>query len=212
MQVAEKKDMIKRILFYWAKLYTRGINEGDSYEILNKTICILITNYNIEELDSLTEYHTEWKIIENKYRKTVLTPVFEIHIISLPKLKNTKSSMNIKEEKLLRWCEFLLDPNNKNIERYDKIMKAKTELEKLKEDKREVWLAEQRQKYILDMKATEAFGYDKGMKEGIQKGMKEGIQKGSKEIAKNLLKEKVDVEIIVKVTKLTKDEIEKLKK
>ena len=199
MQVAEKADMVKRILFYWAKLYSKGVKEGDSYMQLNKTICILITNYEPKEVEKIAEYHTEWKIIETKYRKTVLTPVFELHIISLPKLNKVKEIKG-GEEKLLSWCEFLINPNNSDIERYDKIMKAKTELEKLKQDKREEWLAEQRQKYLWDMQGSEKFGYDKGMEEK------------SKQIAKKMLEKGMDIKTIGEITELTEEEIENLDK
>ena len=42
-------------------------------------------------------------------------------------------------------------------------------------------------------------------------GIKEGIEKSRKEIAKNMLKEKISIEVISKATGLTKEEIESLK-
>jgi predicted transposase/invertase (TIGR01784 family) len=53
------------------------------------------------------------------------------------------------------------------------------------------------------------------MEEGIKKGLEEGVKKGSNdekiEIAKNMLKENIEIDTIIKVTKLTKEEIAKLK-
>ena len=79
------------------------------------------------------------------------------------------------------------------------IRKAKEVLEEISKDKRERYLAELREKYILDQKAIEDAGYDKGLKDGIKK------------IAKNLLKLNMSIEQIEKATGLTKEEIEKLK-
>ena len=45
----------------------------------------------------------------------------------------------------------------------------------------------------------------------FEKGEIKGIEKGKIEVAENLLKSKIDVNIIVKSTGLTKDEIEALK-
>ena len=53
-----------------------------------------------------------------------------------------------------------------------------------------------------------------GKKEGIAEGRVEGKSEGEKnkaiEIAKNMLKENFDIETIIKVTGLTKEEVEKL--
>ena len=135
--------------------------------------------------------------VMDKYRKTVLTLIFELHIISLPKLNLAKEKLDEKERKLLKWCEFLVNPYNVDVEGYDKIMEAKEEIEKIRKDKRERWLAEQRQKYIWDMKATEKFGYEKGSNDK------------SKEIAKKMMDEGIDIETVIKVTGLTEEEINK---
>jgi predicted transposase/invertase (TIGR01784 family) len=56
----------------------------------------------------------------------------------------------------------------------------------------------------------------KGMERGIEKGIKRGKEVGKKEakieIAKNLLFANIDIETIIKSTKLTVKEIEELKK
>ncbi len=66
-------------------------------------------------------------------------------------------------------------------------------------------------------------GFSEGAERGIKEGLKDGIQKGKIEgkkegkyeqkivIAKKMLKENIDINIITKITKLTKKEIEKLK-
>ena len=54
------------------------------------------------------------------------------------------------------------------------IKKAQKELEKISSDEHERYLAELREKYIMDQKATEDAGYYKGIKEGREEGIKEG--------------------------------------
>ena len=36
MQVVDKKNVEKRILYYWSKIYTQGIKESQDYEKLEK--------------------------------------------------------------------------------------------------------------------------------------------------------------------------------
>ena len=60
------------------------------------------------------------------------------------------------------------------------IKKAQKELEKISSDEHERYLAELREKYIMDQKATEDAGYYKGIKEGIEEGIKEGEIKRKK--------------------------------
>lgn len=60
------------------------------------------------------------------------------------------------------------------------IVMAKKVLDEISQDEHERYLAEMREKYILDQNATEAAGYDKGLKEGHKKGIEEGIKEGHK--------------------------------
>ncbi|MGN1269152.1 MAG: hypothetical protein ACI4U0_06670, partial [Candidatus Aphodocola sp.] len=57
-------------------------------------------------------------------------------------------------------------------------------------------------------------GMDAGKKEGIKKGIKEGIKEGSikkqREIAIEMLNNGMDFDIIEKITKISKEELEKL--
>ena len=55
-------------------------------------------------------------------------------------------------------------------------------------------------------------GKKEGIKAGIKEGVKEGIKKGKLETAAGLLKEKIPVETISRVTGLTPEEIDSLKK
>ena len=80
------------------------------------------------------------------------------------------------------------------------------ELPKFKKYKDKTQNQELRQKYIMDQKAIEDAGYDKG----YDSGTLDGEKKKSIEIAKKLKSKKIDIEDIVEITGLTKEEIEKL--
>lgn len=221
MQICDKKNIEKRLLFYWSKMYSQGIKQGQDYDELKRTIVILISDYNLEKLKKIPEYVTKWNIREEKYGKIILTDVLEIYIIELNKLKNGAVKDN---QKLNSWLYFIKSSKvvvNKNMREEDieEIKKAQKILEDISADEHEKWLAEMRLKYIRDKHAIEDFGYDKGYKSGQSKGIEigkeQGIEIGStkkqEEIARNLKQENVDIQFIARVTGLTEEEIEKIK-
>ena len=203
MQLSADKDIIKRILYYWSKQYSKELQKGHPYIDLKRTINVLIANFKIDILKNL-DFHTQWKIIEEKGRKTVLTDDLELHIIELPKMRNTTSGG--KDKKLVEWLHFLENPESKEVTSYMKnnesMKKAKEKLNTMSEDETIRRLAELREKAILDELEVKAYSY--------KKGKNDGIEQNNKEIAKKMKEENIDLSIILKITGLTKEEIEKL--
>ncbi len=66
-------------------------------------------------------------------------------------------------------------------------------------------------KCYRDLKNSLDTAKEEGVIEGIEKGIAKGIEKGKVEVAKNLIKNNVSIEIIMKSTGLTKEQIEQLK-
>ena len=54
--------------------------------------------------------------------------------------------------------------------------------------------------------------YDEGISQGIEQGISQGIEQEKLEIAKNMLKEKLDIATISRMTGLDADTLEKLSK
>ena len=205
MQLIEKDKLLERILYYWARIYTKNLKSGNDYINLRKTIEVLIVNFEIKELKEL-EYHSKWKIIEEKNRKLILTEDLELHIIEIPKIYRKEG----KEEELTKWIYFIENPESEKVGEYMKenkeMKEAKEKLEVMSEDERMQILAELKEKAIRDEKATERYGMKVGMERGLARGKKEK----TKEIAKRMKEEKMDIELIKKITKLTEEEIKKL--
>ena len=203
LQIVEQQDIIERILFYWSKLYTRGIKKSEEYEVLEKTIVILISDKKIESLKELEEYHTEWKIIETKNRKKILTDKFEIHIIEIEKVNESKKEYN---DKLLDWLYFLKNPESERVkekmEENGAIKEAKEKLDKISEDEKMQQLAWWREKAIYEENTAN--------KRAKRDGMREGIKLEKLETAKKMKNENLPIELIIKITELTKEEIERL--
>lgn len=198
MQCAKQDEIKDRILYYWSRVYSRDIKKGDEYGNLEKTISILIVDFETEELQDL-EYHTVWKIIEDKYRKTILTDKLEIRIINLTKIQELAK----EEDELLDWLFFLINPKCERVE--EKMKKSKplknayNKLSEMSNDEQMEQIAWWRYKAILEENTARNNGYKKG-----QEDTKE-------QIATEMIKLKIDIETISKVTGLSKETISKLK-
>ena len=81
MQILDKKNIEKRILFYWSKMYTSSIKSSMDYSELQKGIIILISSYNLNLLSDVADFITKWTIRAEKYGHLVLTDALEIYII-----------------------------------------------------------------------------------------------------------------------------------
>lgn len=204
-----------RYLYYWGKLYVNSIKSGDSFKKLKKTISILIANFEIKDLSEIHKFHTEWQIREKDYRKTILTNILEIHIISLPKLMKMIKNEEIpkQDEKLAIWSKFIVNPEmleESEMQRNKVVKKAKEELDKINKDEYERRLAELRQKAIRDDAAIRDFLYEEGLEKGIEDGKKQGTKETKKKIAKRMLESGIQIEEVIKITELSRCEIEEI--
>ena len=210
MQVVNQQNMEKRTLFYWGKLYTGSIHEGEPFYGLKKTITINLLDFNYFDTK---EYHTKWHIVEDTEKDKVLTDVLEIHFIELKKfIKKEKKPENKKEE----WLYFLDYSKRGMVEMLAKknkvIEKANEELEYLTGDAAIKRKAELREKWIMDYKNGMEGAKMMGIEEGLKKGIEQGIEQNRIEIIKEMIKQGINKEIICKITKMRDDEIEKIRK
>ena len=226
MQVVKSEHIAERILFYcWSKMYNKTIRQGCGYERAQKAICILIADFKLSNLTQIDKFYTRWKIMEENYTKQSFTDKLYIVIIELEKLKDIKE---IDNEELLNWCKFIKNPEEMEGEEMKNkyIKKAKEKLDEINQNEEERRLAEIRERTIRDEMAIRDSGYIDGKNDGIEIGKREGIKEGekkgkiegknegilerNKEIIKQMLKYNMSIENIIKITNLSKKEIESL--
>ena len=211
LQVSEYEYMDKRMLEYWSEMYTLKINSGDDYDVLKPCISILIANYKINKISDIKEYHTVWNLRERKYRNKILTKDIELHILEIPKIRNT----DIKKDELALWLKFIENPKNeeveKNMEESNCLKQAKEELAYLSSDPDFKRLVDARAGFLRDQNTFEVVGMKKGKAIGKEEGKEEGKKEEKIKIAKKLLEMKMPIKQIAEVTGLTEEEIEKLK-
>ena len=147
--------------------------------------------------------------LHNKeYRNKILTSYFQICIIELPKA--IKEYENNKDNQVLQWMKFLDNPQDmevrKIMEKNQDIKEAKEELDKISQDDR---LRRMALKAELERMDQEQRLYE-AKRDGKAEGKKEGIKQNQKETAIKMLKEKMDIKVITRITGLTEEEIKKL--
>ena len=205
IQIINRYNMIERTLFYWSGLYYNVLQKGEDYKEIKKVIAINILDYNEFEEGP---YHEIAKL-RREYLYKILTDKIEIHFIQIPKFKKQRKDMKTK---LDMWMDFISQIDEKEVKnamsKNKEIKKAQEEYEYLTGDEEERRIAFLREKAIRDENSIFDAGKDIGRKEGIEIG-KEQTQK---EIVKTMTKENMPIETIIKVTKLSREEIEKIQK
>ena len=157
MQVVRQKDIIQRILFYWSKIFSKEVKAGESYSQAKKTICILIANFELNNLQDIKKYISRWNLREEEFTKKVLTNMIDIYIIELPKVEKYGEIKGYKNLNL--WVKFINNPEvfemkeeykeDKDLkETVDAIIEARKNLEKLSENEHACYLADLREKYL----------------------------------------------------------------
>ena len=99
MQLSDHKNMLKRTLFYWSRLYNAQLQRGKGYQTLRPTITINICNFTIFE--DIPHYHSTYHLYEDRTLQRLQTrdDVLEIHFIEMNKF-------------LKEWHTNQLDPLN----------------------------------------------------------------------------------------------------
>ena len=223
-----ENNIEQRDTFYLASNYVNELKEGEPYTNCKKSIVINILNFTYYKRN---EYHSVARMIfeEPKEEEKVemgykeedryMTKYLEVHIIELPKFKIKNPKMHTKLEE---WLWLFIGSDEKVRE----ASKKNKEIEKIKRKLASMSLSpEERNNYEYRLRAirdeADAIEYktkqakEEGIKEGVEKGIEQGISQGIKQgieqTAKEMLKNNFTIEQIQTITKLTKEEIKKIK-
>ncbi|WP_297135345.1 Rpn family recombination-promoting nuclease/putative transposase [Terrisporobacter sp.] len=197
IQLKNEYNMVQRSLYYWSKLYEEQLTEEDRYDKLCRTVCINILDFKYLKNN---RFHNGYRLKEIETNEE-LTDLQEIHFIEIPKLKKFESSEEIVDL-LEGWVEFLRDPESEVVRKLEmsnkEIREAKDELYRLSRSSRERELYYMREKSLKDEISALASAEEKGM------------EKAKVDIARNMLKNGMDVNMVVDITGLSIDDIEKI--
>lgn len=200
VQLVNQYNMEKRTLFYWSKLFTEQLKEGQVFNELKKTITINILDFNYINLDS---YHTVFHLWEDKVRDYKLTDVLEIRFIELPKFSKKRPDLS---KPLDRWLAFIDGAPEEVLEMAAKeeptIAKAEELLEYFSS------LDEIRRYYdAREMAVHDEVSRIAGARE---EGKEEGKEEGQMEILKKLVSAGMEAEKIADITGVPLEKIKSL--
>lgn len=200
LQIRNEHNIKERTTTYASKTMSRSVGRGEKYEDIKQVIMVNILDYELFEYE---EYVSETITVLKEHRECEVISLIKYCFVELPKFRKQHPDMN---NKLNQWLAFLDDTDRgliKMAEEKNKVLqKARIEMNELTGDAAVQRLAELREKWEIDR--VTALHYAK--KEGKEEGMKIKTE----EIAKEMLKQGLSIEVIVSVTKLTREEIEKL--
>ena len=192
IQVRDEYNMVQRTLYYWSKIYSDQLGESENYKNLARTVCINILNFKLLDND---RYHNTYRLKELTTNEE-LTDIEEIHFIELPKSKEIKSEEVDNIDSLLKWIEFIKEPESETVRILEltdeSIRKAKTQLYKLSLDKKTIEQYRIREKAMYDEISALENSKEKGLQEcvkiGKEKRLKEGEIRGELKAKKKLAK------------------------
>lgn len=213
MEMINRGNIEIRLMRYVSKIFIKGLKVGEKYVEAKDSIAILIANFELAKHKEVKKILTEYEMREKDYGNIVLTDKIKVYILELPKIERMKS----EDKNLNLWIKFIKDLEVKhmadNEEKDEKleetikaIQEAKKKYEELCQDEHARYIAELREKYVEETASVRQMGYE----EGLEKGLETGQEKGKKEIAKMMKDNNYSIEEIMKMTKLSKEDIEKL--
>ena len=184
-------------------MYTENLKTSEVYTKLPKCITINIVGEGFD-LNSLI--HSEYNVVE-KHLNDRLSDELEIHFLNLAKVKDEENfEHDEKKKKLYNWLKFIETDNQevrKMLAQESPMMaKANATIEVMEMDPKERWLYENRMKYEHDKASWKHVGY--------QEGIERGSYQTKLETAKLMKQANCEIGFIMKMTSLSKDEIERI--
>jgi len=208
VQLRDKRNMDRRSLFYWSKLYAEALEKGHDYRELPDAIAINIVGYDFPPGGGA---HTRFRLREASDPSLELTSAMEIHFINVVKWRGQREK-DIANNPLHRWLAWL-DPESprelaEEAKGMDSAIASADERQAFVMQKREAReLYEMRQKAERDRRSEIAFALEKGMAQGMEKGRRIGERKGMEKIARNALAKGASAEFVHEITGLAMEEI-----
>ena len=163
---------------------------------------INILGFNLLDVE---DYISKTAIVLDKHREYEVLTGMKWYFIELPKFRKQNPDM---DEKINQWLVFIDDYNKELVKVAEKknetLKKARIEMNYLTGDAEVRRLAELREKWEMDRISA--------INHATRVGKEEGAKEKAIQIAKEMLNESISVETIMKLTKLSKEEIEKIKR
>ena len=180
VQLKDLHNMSERTLYYWAREYVSGIKAGQDYASLPRVVTINIVDFDHVKLE---QFHSVFRLREDKNPGYILTEVLEIHFLNMVRFRKLKAAGALSRDPLERWMLFFDERTPESelmevIKMDTAIEKAQKRMEEVTQDRDFMREYTRRMKATCDWTTSINTALEKGMAQGRQEGMAQGIEKG----------------------------------
>lgn len=226
IQLTRELYYLERILYGVAKAITEHIHLGDKYDQVKKVYSISILYFDLGKGEDYV-YKGQTSFVGLTKKDTLQVTTKEMGVINMKSpekvfpeyyLVRVNAFNKIAENHLEEWIKYLKDGDIDENTTAPGLQEAKRKLEYMAMNKAEKLAYDEHinammiQNDVIDTAMME--GMAKGMAEGMAKGMAEGIGIGEKKnqmaIATQMKADGLPIDMILKYTGLTKEEIDAL--
>lgn len=192
---------------YFCHLILKQIKTSKDYDkVLKKVYQINLNSYDVSHEE---RFVTRSRLIDVETKEEV-HPILEIVDVYLAKIIKTDYTIVKERKNSLEYLLYLLVCNDERILR--EVYEGDSLMEKMVDEAKE--LTDNFDSLLYydydELKKQEA--YELGEASGVEQGVELGIEQNKVEIALNMLRENTNSDFICKVTGLSLDEVEKLRK
>jgi predicted transposase/invertase (TIGR01784 family) len=210
-QVDEKRNIERRILYYWGKSYTEDLKERENYETLPRMVSIVIMDFDVFEWKDVTKFHGVFRVTEQS-EGDIFSDALEIHTLELPKLK--RQPLKEDWEALECWCLYLNNMEGEVMEKVAEmepmIRRAITVEDVFMKNEEERRLYELREKGRRDYENAIQNSERRGKLEGLRAGELKGELKGKLEVARSMLARGMPLQEVSEIAGLPIDRLQDL--
>jgi predicted transposase/invertase (TIGR01784 family) len=187
VQLRNEHNMDQRSLFYWSKLYSESLKEGQDYRELPNVAAINIVDF---DFPSEGDVHTCFRLREDADSSLILSPALEIHFVNMVRWRK-QGEKDLERNPLHRWLVwFSEDSPPELVEEVlamdGAIMAAQEKQEYVTQDWEARDLYRRRQKAQWDLISGLNGARMEGEQIGLQKGEQIGEEKKAIEIARKM--------------------------
>jgi predicted transposase/invertase (TIGR01784 family) len=205
VQIKPQRALWERMLFYTSRMVVEQVKSGYQYDQIHRVISILITDFVV--VTDSKAYHNCFRLYDEKSGARFKNSI-EIHILELPKMHEADGTQ------LGNWLRFLSAKTEEEFmavaQTSPVINEAWGMIKVLSGDERARALADAREKARMDLDSWLGDARYEGRQEGLQAGEQKGRQEEKLGLARNLLREKMPVETIVRLTGLSFEDVKQL--
>ena len=183
VQVCKDPDMTKRSLYYWSKMYSGELHEGEPYSKLVQAISINLMDFNA--FPAYTTCHHSYHIYNDETHDRLLDDL-ELHFIELEKIRIGDIRKLRKSEQWIAYFSNQCSDEEREVlamsePAIKEAMKCEMYFTKNEKLRRQYEIQEKARRDYISLMDNLKNSHQRGVEEGIKQGLKQGIEQGLKQ-------------------------------